>query len=482
MDGDTTGYVRRVSAPRQSPRLRYLRLAAERALVIDSSVASFQFLAAGIRLQTIAALMRRSRTSLYRLWDTQGDFHTDLALYLVVHNDYQAPSAGLPWRRSLAQPGPPAETGDMPDLVDATWVALKLVQDQILDDPWIAVRAATIGCGNAGELAPIRAAVEQQRIQDLTVTLDDLLAAGGLVTASPTRTRDLALGFWCLADGFATLARSLPRLQDDVVNVDDGNGPRPWGLFAFMARCLLGATTAPRVAPPAARPAAGAGGPEVAPIDRSWTPLQLEALQVGARLFTDRLEAPVDAETSEFLTGLSQINIANLAREAGVTRRSVYDLWPTSEDLRLDLLGGLLHAETSDLSRKLDRLTRSRTPVTPERALAALVREPNPQQLSPGEAACTFLLDLHRPTAKKILEVGSEAMLETVTEATDRAWPPSPTNDHGCGPNVTAIATIAMSTGANRLLRTAPAASDRVTLVDRALAPTLRAVLDHQGR
>jgi len=470
-----------VTPPGQPPRSRYLRLAAKRALVIDPAAASFQLLALGIRLQTVASAMQRSRTSLYRLWATQEDFHTDLALYLVVQNDYRAPTAELPWRRSLSHQNVPTAV-DLPDLLEFTRMVLEMVQDHILSDPWIAVRAATIGCGNPGELAPLRAAVEQQRLQDLTAILDDMLEAAGLVPVPSTRTSDLALGLWCLADGFATLARSLPRLKDEVVNVDDGDGPAPWRLFAYIARCLLVTTTVPGDPPSAPRTAPAARGVEAYAFGRAWVPLQLEALEVGARLFTDRFVASDDGGAPQVLTGLPQINIANLAREAGVTRRPVYDIWPTSEDLRLDLLRSFLYAESSNLTRKLDRLTQSRTPITPQAALAALVREPNPQQLSPAEAASAFLLDVHRPRARMILETGTAAMLKSVAEAVDRAWPPPATSNHASGSIAPVAATvIALATGANRLLRTSPVATDRQALVDRALAPTLRAVLGQRA-
>lgn len=476
---DHAGYLRSVPPVRQPPRLRYLRLAAQRSLVIDDSLASFQFLAAGIRLQTVAAVMKRSRTSLYKLWETQNDFHTDLALYLVVHNDYEASSAELPWRRSVSHPEPPSQVGDVPDPVELTRFALGLVQDQILTDPWIAVRAATIGCGNAGELAPIRAAVEQQRIQDLGTTLDAIFPIAGRSLVAPMQPRDLALGFWCLADGFATLARALPRLQDEVVDFDDGQGSRPWGLFAYIARCFLDASVVPSETT-AASTVAVENEATVTGIDRSWTPLQLEALEVGASLFTDRLVASGDKDGPQDLTGLAQVNIANLARDAGVTRRSVYDLWPTSEDLRLDLLRHLLEAETASVATTLERRTRSRTSVAPGVVLGSLVRDVDPRRLSPGEVACTFLLDVHNSSARDILATGSAAMLETVVDAVDRVWPAPASSNPANGSLVTATAAIALSTGATRLLRTCPAATDRLTLIDRSLAPALKAVLDHR--
>ncbi|CAN5553359.1 hypothetical protein BH10ACT1_BH10ACT1_13180 [soil metagenome] len=456
-------------------------MAAELALGARAGTESLPFVAAHIQLGDVAAELGRSRTSLYKLWASQDLFQADLARFLILDHDYRTPAAELPWNEIVlpALTSPPGLT----DVFETARCILNEAQVAVLEDPWIRVRAVMIGYGDAGALADVRQQVEERRQHDLADTLSGTFRLFGLRIAPPTDSHSLAVALWCLGDGFAILSRKLPRLSTATVDIDDGLGPRPWHLFSFMVRRLLEGALVGQ------EPSGGTeiDGPHTAgaatPIT-AWTEPQRRVLAVGARLFVERLAPSDELGCTTSVTGLASVTIAAVARRAKVSRRSVYDVWQSSEALRLDVLRALVRAEQSYVSGRLDKVIAS-VPHTSRSAstaaITAVLRRPHLDRIDPGDAANTFLLDLANPDVAEIFAEGTERTLGATIRRIERLWPSNP-HDTGfqAAAEVRAVALLSLARGSSRLLRTNPGALvvDRDGRLPQSLVLAARTLLD----
>ncbi|HEU5149547.1 MAG TPA: TetR/AcrR family transcriptional regulator [Iamia sp.] len=466
-------------------RRRYLEVATEVAAKVRPGVGR-SYLAAAVELADLVERLGRSRSSLYRLWPSQHDFWHDLTLHLVFQNDYLKPDEWLPWDVSklpvdvAPQRDPAADT----ELVRVT---LGLIQDWTLQDPWIQVRSALLGYADVPEVAEARRRVEARRIRHLAARTAAVLALSGAGVAAPLQAIDVATGVWCLGDGFAVLNRSRPSIGTRVVELDRGLGPRPWGLFAYAAGHALTAMADPDAGPAVVDPDPGPTPAALYDeVSARWTESQRDALREATALFLERLGPPVPGAHAEPPAGgeirsLGHVTVADVARQAGVSRRSVYNHWSSSEDLRLDLLRWLLAAERNRYVAGLDRVVAS--PPRAERArvdavLAALLVHPAPNRIPIPHLPLAFLAEADHPAVRPVLERGHAEMVTAVASRVDRLWP---TDRRATGADLDtedlAVLLLSLVTGANRLRRIVPQALWRA---DRTLQspPALVATLD----
>lgn len=477
-------------APRRpvsrTARGRYLEVAAEVAAAVRPG-AGRSYLAALVDLAELGDLLGRPRTSLYRLWPSQHDFWSDLTVHLVFQNDFHRPDEGLPWDETDPVGALPHRRDPLAD-VDRLRTGLQLMQDAVVADPWVQIRASLLGYADLPGVAEARRAVEGRRIRHLGRRIAEILGDAGLAVAPPLRAEDSAAALWCLGDGFAVLQRSRPAIAADGVAVDDGLGPQPWGLMAYAIRATLAETSAPgreEVAPGPRPDPAGAVRPG-AP-DR-WAPARQEALDAASALFLERVRADLrsPAGDGDEIRSLGHVTVAAVARAAGVSRRSVYNHWSSSDELRLDLLRWLLAAERRRYVSALDRVAAGREPAGPGRtaaALTAMLVHPVPDRLPLPHLPLAFLAELGHPVVRATLERGQAETISAVAARVERLWPAAarPSGER-LGAERLAVLLLALATGANRLLRVHPTALRPAAPArhgSAALAATLQSLLDH---
>jgi AcrR family transcriptional regulator len=382
---------------------------------------------AGIRLQDLAEATGRSRSSLYKLWPTQEDFWADLSLHLLFEHDHGFGDGDLPWFSAVEASGAAGgglAISDPEDAAEVMRAFLAAIQDFIVENPGIASRGTLLGYHDLPEAQEVRARALERRLQDLGLVLAGMEAVTGHEVRPPATPYDLAVAFWALGDGFAVLAHLVPRVAEVRVQVDDGRGPRPWGLFSFAIREVLTRTATPAVGTPLPPPTAPTVAEQHEQLLARWDAAQREVLHAGTSLFFARI-AGSDAAGREATEGIdvpAQVTVASVARASGVSRRAVYDLWSSVDELRLDLLAVLLAADRQRIDQLLSR-------VQPGEGAAAtfgiaLTRPPAEGRLPPAHASLAYLPEVTHPAVRQLYEQQVERTLALVRTHLDRIWPP----------------------------------------------------------
>jgi AcrR family transcriptional regulator len=353
----------------------------------------------------------------------------------------------------------------------------------VLDDRWVQVRAALLGYADVPGVADVRRGVEDRRIHHLGARVAEILALGGRSITAPLEAYDAAAALWCLGDGFAILHRARPSIAGLEVSIDDGRGPRPWGLLAYGVRALLTEVSSPGVT---ASPTGPPPGPPIAAIyaevSSRWTAAQRDALDAASALFVDRAAAAVGP--ADEIRSLGHVTVAAVARAAGVSRRSVYNHWSSSEELRLDLLRWLLSAERRRYVSALDRVIAAGRGAAERTgaAISSMLVHPSPDRLPLPHVPLAFLAEAHHPSVRAVLARGYGEMLDAVAIRVERLWP-ADRRASGAVLDADALAAllVSLATGANRLLRVHPAALRGAGTTHRpvVLVATLRALLGH---
>lgn len=446
--------------PLSSSRSRYLYGAAALAMR-QPDRPGLPFMGAKVKLEDVAQAMGLSRTALYRRWETQHDFWRDLSRFLVFEHDYPLQRDELPWR---AEPGPPLDLRRFPSVLEAFRVNVNSLQERLHGDLRVLVRASLFGYHDLPEIAGIRRPVELDRIVDLARQLFTIVDALGYRFTDPLDAFGAATALWCLADGVTVRAWRQPGTDEPTITIDDGDGPRPWTLVAYSARALLmEATTWGRV--PIGAPDGTTGpfpGLPLVPQERpTWTPRQAEALGVARDLFFDRVDPNQPTGSSTEISALSQVTMASVARECRVSRRSVHNVWASSDELRLDLLTALLRAERQAIATRLQPVT-TRLPSPELRAAhvaATLVRQPVPDQLWVGHPRLAFLVDGQHPEVQARSARGVAEILDEFESSVAILWPADDRiSGATLGDRELASAISCLADGANRLARVLPEA------------------------
>jgi AcrR family transcriptional regulator len=184
--------------PAPAPRERYLAIAA--ALARRGGLETEAHLASQIRLADLADRLGVSRTALYRRWPTRHQFWIDLSKFLAYCNDFAQPEPALPWNRQL---GTLDERGEFDhpeerprETIDVVRTTMNGLQQFVLADPWIVVRAAQLAYAEMPELAHVRAKVEQGRLDLMTREIAERLHRNSLTTVPPLTVHDMSVAMW----------------------------------------------------------------------------------------------------------------------------------------------------------------------------------------------------------------------------------------------------------------------------------------------
>lgn len=443
-----------------NPRSRYLFGAATLAMRRQPDRPGLPYIGAKIKLDEVAAVLGVTRTALYRRWETQHDFWLDLSRYLVLEHDAPERRDDLPWR---ADPGPPLDLRLFPEVLEAFRISIGAMQAALYADFRILVRASLFAYDDLPGMAAARRATDQGRIRDLAHRLATVTDGLGYRFTAPLDAFGAAAALWCFADGLTVRSWRQPGLTNTTITVDDGDGPKPWSLLAYCARALLmEATTRGRL--PADAPD-GTSGPAVADPDLArapaWSAGQLEALRAASDLFVERVDPSQPTDRDHEVSALGQITMASVARACRVSRRAVYNVWPSSDQLRLDLLSGLLSAERRAISLRLNPTVERR--LAPElraaQLLSALVRPPSKGQLWVGHVRLAYLVDGRHPQVQVRNAAGTAGLLDEFEGAVSQLWPAAD-RPSGAAVDDRMLATLlsCIADGANRLIRVLPEA------------------------
>ncbi len=295
------------------------------------------FLASRVSFQALADHLGVTRPALYRLWDDQYEFWVDLVRHLAYEHDFSQATDDMPWRAATTRPPPTTTTDDRsPDQLLAD--RINPVQDVVFDDLRVLIRAASLGYADLADVGTVRREVESSRLRQLAADIDSWLAARDRVVQAPHSALDVAAMAWCVSDGLSVLNHYLPDHCGVLARVDFGSGHADWTLLALTSRALRVGMSKPGTRRPGNHGVTGpvtVRGPELV-----WTPAQQEALQAATGLFIDSIVEPSEPNSDPRL--LEHLTMARVARAAHVSRRTIYNVWPSRahmlEDLQADLV------------------------------------------------------------------------------------------------------------------------------------------------
>lgn len=429
----------------EAARSRYLIAAAELAMAVTPGRQSVPYVAAKVRLSEVAVELGVTRTALYRRWETQEEFWNDLTRYLVVYADYQLDPTDLPWW----QPTRVRSTFRFAESVDRSRRDANSAQHALAHDSNLFIRASLCAYGDLPDIPALSASVNQFRIAALGAQFDQTLAMYDCVFAPPQTGQRAAAATWCTGDGFGVASRFLPELDASEIMIDDGLGPKPWCLIGFAVRAMqmegaqLRSAGAPRASATVPAPAAPSA-------QERWEPAQLEVLEAAHRMIVQRV---LPGSGADHVTALGQITMASVARASRASRRAIYNVWESQDDLRLDLLSALLRNERLMLARRLERLRATSRGADHAAALAAtLLHQPATCRVWQGHVRLAYLADANHPEVHRRNAAGLRAIIEVLADHLRETWPDRPSASVLNDRQFAAIV-FCMGSGANRLVR-----------------------------
>lgn len=352
------------------------------------------------------------RASLYRMWETQYDFWIDLLRYLLLEHDFTQREHELPWHAAPHHRPPERERLTRPELDDILIRRVNTLQRVIMADIRILIRAASLGYRDLADVAGIRRQVEQDRLRSLAIEACRTAGAVGRTLPSADAAIDVAALHWSLGDGLSVLHHFEPSTAT-AVTADFGDGRADWSLLALATRAFQVGLSEP-------------AGPDREPIkietihtpagaDRGWTHRQIETLDIATELFLRRAhDGAARWESEPAATAvLAHLTVARLANHARVTRRTIYNVWPTRVEMLADLLDDLL---TEQRRAWLAALSDART-TTDRHMLAdatlALVRLSSPDVVDPTLA---FLIEPHHPAYRRSMREQIDVLMAALRQ------------------------------------------------------------------
>ena len=302
--------------------------------------------------------------------------------------------------------------------------------------------------------------------------VDAVLASIGRTPDPPFDADDLATILWCAADAQRVRRHFLPD-HDELwwLRIDEGAGVKDWSLWAFMSRAVLfdltRAVASDTVDSPHDPPAAS---PIMDPFDR-WNPVQRHTLAAATDLLLSDLltpataGAPLDDGVSDKRNGrdlgvLGHVTIARVATAAGVSRRAVYDVWPTPTEMVLEVLREEVAARRSAMVAAFSRaLHAGGDPIEVPTLVDALVAAGGNDRPRVPDVVLAFIPAATDPRVRTIIAAGHDRYLsdcadhiERLMRASGRRLRPGVRREH------VALLWLNLIEGGRRLRRTNPAA------------------------
>lgn len=288
---------------------------------------------AHVSLSAVAEAAGVTRSTLYRLWPSQHAFWDELVSYMMTAEADSSTSA----------PSPFADSG-------ATSLAAasvhESVQSLLLTDRHALMQIGVIGLPIESMSRDLVAKRRAERIAALSHELDRDLRIRGAACIDGVEVGHVAVALTMIGTGLPITGRLV---RPDHLTFDSATfeGPSEAGrsLFGTLQEALRAALTTTSSAPPATQQVDDRA--DVVP-PRRPSGRRLDYLRIAAELALDP-----DTDGPGIGRALRYLTLDALARELGVTRRTLANIWPDQASFRLDLLAHLLRSERGDLVQAL---------------------------------------------------------------------------------------------------------------------------------
>ncbi|HQZ32952.1 MAG TPA: TetR/AcrR family transcriptional regulator [Ilumatobacteraceae bacterium] len=430
----------------KTPRAKYRKVLLQLAhQPLSDGLPETPYVVAGITFAELSRTAGVPRSTLYRLWETQYDFWIDLSRYIAYEIDYSQRERELPWleRRSTASRRPilAADQSDKEMSAQAN-----AVQAIVMDDFRVLIRAAFIGYPDVADLGRVRRHVETSRLESLGEELSlSWIAIGGAMFTVDAET-EIAATMWCIADELSVLNRFFPEACGQLFAVDFGLGEYPWSLLALVLRSLCHGS------PATDQPDRTSEREwyEIPPPDDPWNDAQLTNLGLAMELFVDSITS--HHNTVEPPGVLDYVTVARVAAMAGVSRRTIYNVWPTRDEMMSDLLQDLLHDHATVLLAPFDV---SPGPVTLGEITASLIGPSNAEP--PAEPLLAFMIGVGNERHHSAIRRANQELIAQLAQQI-AVWLDSVGRQprDGIGFEQLAVIWLCLVRGGRRLRRTCP--------------------------
>ncbi len=380
-------------APRTKYRAALLELA--RLHEVDAAL-PMPYLAAQVSLSDLVDA-GVPRASLYRMWETQYDFWVDLLRYLLLEHDFTQREQELPWR-ATQRDRPTSRGRPSPGELDVIVARrLNLLQRVVLADIRVLIRAASLGYPDLADVQIIRRQVEAERLRSLATETCRAAAAADLTLPSVDAAIDVAALHWSIGDGLSVLHHFHPSCAAPVT-VDFGHGSIEWSLLALATRAFRSGFSVPVA--PGDEPIKIETAQAPTGVEPDWTERQIHTLDIATQLFlrTVRDDAARWGSVRPSTAVLAHLTVARLASYAKVTRRTIYNAWPTRSEMLADLLDDLLADRRREWLGALSQARSASGSLTLAPVTDALVRLGSPDAVDP---ALAFLIEPHNPAYRR---------------------------------------------------------------------------------
>lgn len=327
-------------------RAKLLDIAVEIVLSADEDPSAWLHAVAVVSPLDVARAVGLSRTWMYQLWPTKQEFWQDLAIYECLRDD-EAPLAKAGWRQVR-------ETGSTP--LEALRRAMNTLTADVRVAPGTVTFATVLGYSLPAEVAELKLLKQRRATAAIERLMVEWLIASGRHPVPGCSLGDLADMVKLLIDGGRMANVVAPWMLEPEWLLDDA---QPWSILAYGARQLMARLTEPGI--PITDHIVSPIAPQVEPAN--WTDRHRSALAAASVVFDQKLATPDNT-----LHAFGLLTVARLARRAGVSRQTVYNAFPSDDELRLALLRRLRSMHESANSSALRSWWRDATPST-DRAL-----------------------------------------------------------------------------------------------------------------
>ncbi len=298
-----------------------------------------------IRLAEVAQRLGVTRASLYRAWGSQQDFWHDLVLVAASsQNSLVDKITAAPTAES------PTPASDFDGLLRGLAPEIDAGTRRLLTDPAHLVRVGLAGYPADPTVGEAAAQIERRGRVAAASRLAGLLRRVGRRPVSPLVVDDLVVVMAVFVDGAVIYGRTDPSMLDARLMLADDTR---WTLLGVGIRALLAELTEPGTLPERGGEPGEATVDSLAELSQEWTDLQRSALAAGIDLFVEHAASP-EPGGDHLATVLGHVNLARVARAAGVTRRHMYHLWPGQREFLVDLVDRVAAEEGADYRRRLD--------------------------------------------------------------------------------------------------------------------------------
>lgn len=348
-------------------RLDYLELACSLASEPSATPPAAHFAVSHVTLASVAAAAGVSRAALYRLWPSQQDFWNELIDHLL-DGDASARIDGA--------------TADDPVRGQPSGPVVDAAQDVLISDPLILLRCALASYPGESSASARLAIRQADRLDRLADALTTRMTVAGSRCRPGITAHDLATALTAVGSGLPVIGRLCRPGDlrfDSPVFETNSDGAR--SMLAVVTESIQRALTEPGDA-----------------VDDGWSPRRRDGAPTAFTDSAGRRRAYLDLAARLAMIGgeanhaLGHVNLASVARAAGVSRRALGKLWPDQSRFHSDLFIFLLTRERNHIIDALEQVAAEQRRALSDSETAFLrIGEHLHRQLLTGRRRRTFM-------------------------------------------------------------------------------------------